>query len=124
MKGNGLDAALPEEQERVCGVIPESQTWLLKELEGRIRALEEKLVSQENGILKISKRLEAVNGHRDKRDKIIIRLFKMLNNNVDWRSRLMRQIIEIQKKEPTRRAPKPFRKEESTGSNTLCVEHE
>src|SRR5512137_217189 len=40
VKGNGLDAALPEEQEKGGGVIPEPQMWLVKELEGRIRAIE------------------------------------------------------------------------------------
>ena len=34
VKGNGLDAALPEDQEKGGGIIPEPQMWLVKELEG------------------------------------------------------------------------------------------
>jgi general secretion pathway protein A len=94
-KGNGQDNTLPEEQERGAGVTPESQTWLLKELEGRIRALELQLASQGQNFLNIRKELEARNGRPDERDKIIIMLFRMLKKSMDRRANLAMKMVQI-----------------------------
>jgi general secretion pathway protein A len=95
VKGNGLDAVLPEEQETGGGVIPEPPTWLLKELEGRIRALELQLASQGQSFLNIRKELEARNGRPDERDKIIIMLFKMLKKSMDRRANLAMKMVQM-----------------------------
>jgi general secretion pathway protein A len=124
VKGDGRDSALPEEQEKDSGVIPEPQAWFLKELEGRIRALELQLASQGETVLRIHQRFESVNGHKDERDRIIIRLFKMLKKSMDRRSRLMLQISEMQKKESAKKARRPSRKDESAESGELAGEDE
>jgi general secretion pathway protein A len=110
VKANGLDAALPEEQEKSGAVILEPQAWLLKELEGRIRALELQLVSQGENILRISKGLEALNGHKDERDKIIIKLFGMVKKSMERRVGLMTQIARLKSSEPTKKTKQPARK--------------
>jgi general secretion pathway protein A len=95
VKGNGPDAALPEDQEKGGGTIPEPQMWLLKELEERIRALELQLAAQGESFSSIRKELEVRNGRPDERDKIIIMLFKMLRKSMDRRSNLVTKMIEL-----------------------------
>ena len=95
VQGDSLDALLPEEQEKVGGSIPEPQMWLLKELEGRIRALELQLASQGESYLNIRKELEARNGRPDERDKIIIMLFRMLKKSMDRRANLAMKMVQI-----------------------------
>jgi general secretion pathway protein A len=95
VKGDGRDSALPEDQEKGGGVIPESQAWLLKELEGRIRALELQLASHGESFLNIRKELEARNGRPDERDKIIIMLFRMLKKSMDRRANLAMKVVQI-----------------------------
>lgn len=95
VKGNGLDAALPEDQEKGGGVIPEPQMWLVKELEGRIRALELQLAAQGESFLSIRKELEARNGRPDERDKIIIMLFRMLKKSMDRRANLAMKMVQV-----------------------------
>ncbi len=91
--GLALDA-LPEEEPLHGAAAPDPA--LLQELEGRIRLLEEKLAAQENGILKIGRGLEAMNGHRDERDKIIVKLFRMLKKSIEHRDRLLAQLARMQ----------------------------
>jgi general secretion pathway protein A len=110
VKGNGLDAALPEDQEKGGGITPEPQMWLVKELEGRIRALELQLASQGENVLRIGQGLEALNGHRDERDKIIIRLFGMVKNNLERRVGLMAQIARLKSTKPVKKARQRARK--------------
>jgi len=110
VKGNGLDAALPEDQEKGGGVIPEPQMLLVKELEGRIRALELQLASQGENVLRVSKGLEALNGHRDERDKIIIKLFGMVKKNMERRVDLMAQIARLKSAKPVKKTKQPARK--------------
>jgi general secretion pathway protein A len=95
VKGDGRDSALPEDQEKGGGVIPEPQAWLLKELEGRIRALELQLASHGESFLNIRKELEARNGRPDERDKIIIMLFRMLKKSMDRRANLAMKVVQI-----------------------------
>jgi general secretion pathway protein A len=110
VKGNGLDAALPEDQEKGSGITPEPQMLLVKELEGRIRALELQLVSQGEYIIRIDKGLDALNGHRDERDKIIIKLFGMVKKSMERRARLMAQIARMKSSEPVKKTRRPTRK--------------
>jgi general secretion pathway protein A len=110
LKGNGLDAALPEDQEKGGGITPEPQMWLVKELEGRIRALELQLASQGENVLRIGQGLEALNGHRDERDKIIIKLFGMVKNNLERRVGLMAQIARLKSAKPVKETKQPASK--------------
>jgi general secretion pathway protein A len=110
VKGNGQDAALPEDQEKGGGITPEPQMWLVKELEGRIRALELQLASQGENVLRIGQGLEALNGHRDERDKIIIKLFGMVKNNMERRVGLMAQIARLKSAKPVKKTKQRARK--------------
>jgi general secretion pathway protein A len=110
VKGNGLDASLPEDQEKGGGVIPEPQMWLVKELEGRIRALELQLASQGENVQRVGKGLEALNGHRDERDKIIIKLFGMVKKSMERRVSLMAQIARLKSAKPVKKTQQPARK--------------
>ena len=58
--------------------------------------LEEKIASQEERILNISKGLESLQGHRDERDKIIIEQFKMLKKSLNRRADIMTARLEEQ----------------------------
>jgi general secretion pathway protein A len=91
--GKGQDS-IPEE-EKDGAAAPDSTGLLIQGLEGRLRTLEEKLAFQEQGILKISLGLEALNGHKDSRDKIMINLLKMLKKSMEDRAKLMMQILEL-----------------------------
>jgi general secretion pathway protein A len=110
VKGNGLDAALPEDQEKGGGITPEPQMWLVKELEGRIRALELQLASQGENVLRIGQGLDALNGHRDERDKIIIKLFGMVKKNLERRVGLMAQIARLKSTKPVKKTKQRARK--------------
>jgi general secretion pathway protein A len=118
VKGNGLDTALPEDQEKGGGITPEPQMWLMKELEGRIRALELQLVSQGENIIRIGKGLDALNGHRDERDKIIITLFEMVKKSMERRARLMAQIARMKSSEPVKKTSRPKGKTEKPDVQT------
>jgi general secretion pathway protein A len=93
VKEEALDS-FPEDEEKNSVSTPDS-TLLLQELEGRIRAMEDKLTFQDDGFLRISQRLEALNGHRDERDKIIVLLFKMLTKNMKGRDRLAARVTRL-----------------------------
>jgi general secretion pathway protein A len=110
VKGNGQDAALPEDQEKGGGITPEPQMWLVKELEGRIRALELQLASQGENVLRIGQGLEALNGHRDERERIIIKLFGMVKNNMERRVGLMAQIARLKSAKPVKKTKQRARK--------------
>jgi general secretion pathway protein A len=94
--------SFPEEAEMNGAALPDS-TALLQDLEGRIQAMEDRLTSQADWSLKISQRLEALNGHRDQRDKIIILLFKMLTKNMKGRDRLAARVTQLRNQSPSNR---------------------
>jgi general secretion pathway protein A len=89
----------PEEEGKNSVSLPDS-TVLLQELEERIRAIEDKLTFQDDGFIKISQRLDALNGHRDERDKIIVLLFKMLTKNMKGRDRLAARVTRLRDQSP------------------------
>jgi len=101
--------SFPEEEEQSDASLPAS-TVLLQELEERIRATEDQLAFQADGLLKIHQRLEALNGHRDQRDRIIILLFKMLARNMKGRDRLAARVTELRKQSSSKRK-KPSEKD-------------
>jgi general secretion pathway protein A len=84
-----------EEGER-GGELPTDSRVPLREIESRILALEERLAAQELGILKVNQSVEAMNGHKDGRDKIMVKLLRMLKKSMEDRARLMMQIVELQ----------------------------
>jgi hypothetical protein len=51
--------------------------------------LEEKLASQEDRILNISKGLECRQGQRDDRDEIIIKLFRMMKKDLKQQANIL-----------------------------------
>jgi general secretion pathway protein A len=83
-----------EDEEKNGVSTPETVTQL-QEFEGRIRALEERILGQENELLKINRNLESQNGHSDERDKIIIMLFKMLRKSMDRRAILVMKMAKM-----------------------------
>jgi general secretion pathway protein A len=84
--------SFPEEEEK-NGALPSTSAVQLLELEARIRAIEEKLLGQENGMLTLNRKLESLNGHKDGREKTVIQLFRMLKRSMDSRAKLMMQIV-------------------------------
>jgi len=87
-------------QARSLGVIEDSQESLSKErmviesalsdsMEGRFKVLEEKLASQEDRILNMSKELESRQGQRDERDEIIIKLFRMMKKDLKRQANIL-----------------------------------
>jgi general secretion pathway protein A len=88
--------SLPEEEKIHEAAIPDSSALLRQELEGRFKMFEEKLASQEDRILNISKGLESLQGHRDERDKLIIELFKMMKKSLNRRADIMTARLEEQ----------------------------
>jgi general secretion pathway protein A len=109
--GDALES-FPEDEERNGS--PAALPMPLQDLENRIRAIEEKLASQEHDILNISEGLHALNGHKDSRDKIMIKLLKMLKKSMDDRARLMTQITEL----------KYLTAEETKGSAEGSIHHQ
>ena len=75
--------SLPVEEKIFDTATSESLALLKQELEGRFKMLEEKLASQENRILNIIKELQSLDGKRDEKDEIIIKLFRMTKKNLD-----------------------------------------
>ena len=87
-------------QARSLGVREDSQESLPKEekviesalsdsMESRFKVLEEKLASQEDRILNISKALESRQGQRDERDEIIIKLFRMMKKDLKRQANML-----------------------------------
>ncbi len=74
---------LREEEKIFEAPPPDSLAVLKQEMEGRFKMLEEKLASQEDRLLQLSKGLESRQGQKDERDEIIIKLFKMVKKNLD-----------------------------------------
>jgi general secretion pathway protein A len=97
--------SFPEEEEQSDASLPASAV-LLQELEERIRSTEDQLAFQADGLLKIHQRLEALNGHRDQRDRIILLLFKMLAKNMKGRDRLAARVTKLRKQSsPKKKKP-------------------
>jgi len=97
--------SFPEEEEQSDASLPASAV-LLQELEERIRSTEDQVAFQADGLLKIHQRLEALNGHRDQRDRIILLLFKMLAKNMKGRDRLAARVTKLRKQSsPKKKKP-------------------
>ena len=82
----------------------------MKEFEERIGDLEKKLASQGESVLRVGKGLETLNGHRDERDKIIIKLFGMVKKSMERRVVLMAQIARMKSSGPVKKTRRPVRK--------------
>ncbi len=67
-------------------------------LESRMGDLEVKVSSMQAEIVRLTECLEVIRNGRDKRDKIILTLFRMLRKNLRERARLTVEIMEIKKK--------------------------
>jgi len=67
-------------------------------LEGRVRDLELTVAALQADIRHLAEDLAAVTDGRDKRDKIILTLFRMLRKNLRERARLTVEMIEVKKK--------------------------
>ncbi len=92
--GDALDS-FPEEDDKPADATHLPIALPLKELEGRIRALEEKLAFQGESFLEIRNELKARNGRPDERDKIIIILFRMLKKSMDRRTHLAMKMVQM-----------------------------
>jgi general secretion pathway protein A len=95
-KRRGSQDSLPEEEKIIEAATSDFSTLLRQDFEGRFKMLEEKIASQEERILNISKGLESLQGHRDERDKIIIEQFKMLKKSLNRRADIMTARLEEQ----------------------------
>jgi general secretion pathway protein A len=71
---------------------------LVKELEDRISALEKKLDGQYENIMALQRVLQTMNGQRDEKDKIIVKLIRMLKKSMESRSKLIVQMARLQDK--------------------------
>jgi general secretion pathway protein A len=92
----GTQDSFPEDEEKNAA-LPGDSTAPNPALEDRIRKLEEKIVSQEQDILTMHQCLQALNGHKDDRDRIMIKLLRMVKSSMEDRARLMMQVVELQK---------------------------
>ena len=102
-KENEPHGVVPGEREEVGFLAPEPQAWPLKDLEERIRALEMQLVSQGETVLQIRQGLEALNGHRDERNKMILKLFGIVKAGMEKRVSLMAQIARMKAAKPAKK---------------------
>lgn len=96
-EGKGQDS-IPEEEEKKAGAVFVPNAEAIRSFEEKLRMIEEKLASQEQDVLKINLWLDALKGHRDERDKITIKLLKMLKKGMEDRARLMMLIVEMKSK--------------------------
>jgi general secretion pathway protein A len=88
--------SLPEEEKIFEAATSDSLALLIQELVGRVQMLEEKFASHDDRILNFRKELDALNGKRDQRDEIIIKLFKMLKKSLDHRAESIVQAARLQ----------------------------
>jgi len=102
----GAQDSFPDEEEKEGGRVAEPFGPLLEELQARIGTLEEKLIAQEIVTQKIGQGLEALNGHKDERDKMIIMLFKMLRKSMDRRATLVTKMIQMRDSDTAQRRKK------------------
>lgn len=102
--------SLPEEEDKDREAVAETVALMLKEFEERIEDLEKKLASQGESVLRVGKGLESLNGHRDERDKIIIKLFGMVKKSMERRVVLMAQIARMKSSKPVKKTRRPARK--------------
>lgn len=88
--------AAPGEMARA--VRPEPAPGLVKGLEDRVIELERKLAAQDESLTAIHRVLQTMNGQRDEKDKIIIKLIRMLKKSMESRSKLIVQMARLQDK--------------------------
>lgn len=81
--------SLPKEDKVIESALSDSLALLKQEMEGRFKVLEEKIASQEDRILNISKGLESRQGQRDERDEIIIKLFRMMKKDLKRQANIL-----------------------------------
>jgi general secretion pathway protein A len=94
-RGDSQDS-LPEEEKIIEEETSGSLALLKQELEGRFKMLEEKIASQEDRILNISKGLESRQGQRDERDEIIIKLFGMMKKDLKRQAKILTVRLQAQ----------------------------
>ena len=88
-RGDSQDSLQDEEEKIIEAATSDSLALLRQELEGRFKMLEEKIASQEDRILNISKALESRQGQRDERDEIIIKLFRMMKKDLKRQANML-----------------------------------
>jgi general secretion pathway protein A len=95
----------PQEREAVPpgegrSITPDSlpAPGFVKAVEERISALEKKLAAQDESMMAIRRVLQTMNGQRDEKDKIIVKLMKMLKKSMESRSKLIVQMARLQDK--------------------------
>lgn len=81
--------SLPKEEKVIESALSDSLALLKQEMEVRLKLHEEKLDSQEDRILNLSKGLESLQKYKDERDKMIIQLLKMVKKNLDRQSEIL-----------------------------------
>lgn len=71
---------------------------LVRELQERISILERKVDGQYENIIALQRVLQTMNGQRDEKDKIIVKLIRMLKRSMESRSKLIVQLERLQDK--------------------------
>jgi general secretion pathway protein A len=89
---------IPGEKARSERPEPVPAPGLVKELEDRISALEKKLAAQDENLTAIRHMLQTMNGQRDEKDKIIVKLIRMLKKSMESRSKMIVQVARLQDK--------------------------
>jgi general secretion pathway protein A len=95
-RGTKEGEEVPGEETRSEKPEPLPAVGLVKELEDRISALERKLAAQDENIMAVQRVLQTLNGQRDEKDKIIVKLIKMLKKSMESRSKLIVQMARLQ----------------------------
>jgi len=93
--------------EKVRSERPEPAPGLVKELEDRIRTLEKRLAAQDDNLMAIRRVLQTMNGQRDEKDKIIVKLIRMLKKSMESRSKLIVQMARLQDKYEPQETARP-----------------
>jgi general secretion pathway protein A len=86
---------------------PVAVAGFVKELEDRIRTLEKKLATQDDNLMAIQRVLQTMNGQKDEKDKIIVKLIKMLKKSMESRSKLIVQMARLQDRYEQQEAASP-----------------
>jgi general secretion pathway protein A len=89
--------SFPDEEDK-AGAASDSAGGPVGELLGKIRALEERLFSQENEIRNLTRDLQARNGNRDDLEKIFTKMFREMKKSYDSRAKLEARIERLQER--------------------------
>ena len=93
--GRGPDREEPPEESELHVVPALPEMVLSDEIQKRLLGMEGKIVSLEEEMRLIVHGVNEMRREKDERDKIIISLFKMIKKNLDSRSKLMMEILNL-----------------------------